>query len=265
MDRRFEARNRLIIALDTSDPTMAANWVQHLSGHCGFFKAGLTLESAVGTLRAIEMAGFRQTPVFIDKKLHDIPEQVAGAVSALCAQPNVRIMTLHASGGPKMLEAARVARDAWHAANSDRPKPMLFAVTLLTSIDYDQAVDIGVCPQLNIIDEQERLETQKMYLERHVLQLARLAHDCGIDGIVCSPQEVPMLRRSFDHDDLKLLTPGIRPVGGKVHDQKRVATPAGAIKAGSDFLVVGRPITEAESPVEAAESIINEIEAALAA
>lgn len=265
MDRRTEAKNRLIIALDTTDPTTAANWVQYLSGHCGFFKAGLTLESAVGTHRAIEIAGFRQTNVFIDKKLHDIPEQVAGSVGALCAQPNVRIISLHASGGPRMLEAARKARDTWHAANESHPKPLLFAVTLLTSIDYDQAVAIGVCPAMNILDEQERLETQKMLLERHVLQLARLAHDCGIDGIVCSPQEVPMLRRSFDHDDLKLLTPGIRPAGGKVHDQKRVATPAGAIKAGADFLVVGRPITEAESLVDAAEAIINEIESALAA
>jgi orotidine-5'-phosphate decarboxylase len=136
---------------------------------------------------------------------------------------------------------------------------------LLTSIDYEQAVAIGVCPELNIHDEKERLETQQAYLERHVLQLARLAHDCGIDGIVCSPQEVPRLRRSFDHDDLKLLTPGIRPAGGKVHDQKRVATPAGAIKAGSDFLVVGRPITEAADLIKAADEIIDEIAGALTA
>lgn len=262
-DRRDAVKDKLIVALDTTDADKATDLVYQLTGKCGYFKSGLTLVSALGTQRAIEIAkNAGRSKVFLDLKLHDIPEQVSGAVTAAC-QSGVSLMTLHASGGAAMLKAARKARDDWHAQHESRPRPLLFAVTLLTSMDYAEGVRTGIFKHLNIADPKELEETQKMYLEGHVLNLARLAEECEIDGIVCSPQELPRLRRSFTKDDLLALTPAIRPKGSASGDQKRVDTPTSAILNGADFLVVGRPITQAEDAAAAADAILDEMAAAI--
>ncbi len=263
-ERREAAKDKMIVALDTSDADKATDLVQQLKNHVRCFKAGLTLVSALGTQRAIEIAkNAGRSKVFLDMKLHDIPEQIGGAVTAAC-QNGVSLMTLHASGGASMLDSARKARDGWHLQNENKPRPLLFAVTVLTSIDFKTGVDIGIYPAiaLNIHDDAERANTQGMYRDEHVLRLARIAVNCGIDGVVCSPQELPRLRRSFTSKDLLTLTPGIRPAGSAANDQKRTGTPASAIADGSDILVIGRPITEAEDPVAAADRILDEIEAA---
>ena len=233
-----EARRRLIVALDEPTAAHALEMVNRLERQCKWFKVGLELFAAEGPAM-LESLVTRGHSVFLDLKFHDIPNTVAGAVRSAAAH-GARMITLHALGGPAMLGAAR-------AALKDRPDPPeLLAVTVLTSMDSQQlkAAGIGRTPA-------EQVEL-----------LGRMGLDAGIRGFVCSPQEARSLRALAGPSGV-LVVPGIRPAGASLGDQKRIATPADAIRAGASYLVVGRPITQAPDPAEAAESILRQIAEAL--
>lgn len=228
--RPSSAAGRLIPAIDTADPARAAALADALAPHCGALKLGLELFTAEGP--AAMRAMVDRAPVFLDLKLHDIPNTVAGAVrSLLPLRP--AMLTLHAVGGPAMIAAAREAAEA---AGADRP--ILLAVTVLTSIDAATLAETGVSGGP----------------VQQVLRLARLALAAGADGLVCSPQEVSRIRDAFGQAPL-LVVPGVRPAGSAAGDQARTATPAEAVAAGADWIVVGRPITGAADPVAAAQAI----------
>jgi orotidine-5'-phosphate decarboxylase len=240
VDRVAEARKRLIVALDAPDAASALALVAELENTCQWFKVGLELFIAAGPA-IIKPLVARGHSVFLDLKLHDIPNTVAGAVRSATAL-GVKMMTLHAAGGPSMLSAARAALEEMAEREGLANLPELLAVTILTSMDQAQlkAVGLGRSP-----GEQVEL-------------LARMGLEAGMRGFVCSPQEVASLR-SLTGSEGVLVVPGIRPAGAAVGDQKRIATPADALRSGASYLVVGRPITQAADPAEAAEAILREM------
>ena len=233
-DRSEDPRERLIVALDFPSVAQALALVDRLDGRCVWFKVGLELYLGGGR-SILDILVQRDFKVFLDLKLHDIPNTVAGAVRAL-ASSGASLLTLHAAGGPAMLAAAAEAAAAAPAG------PKLLAVTVLTSVDAAELARIGVpAPPAE-----------------QVARLARIAVAAGIGGLVCSPAEAALLRRELGESPL-LVVPGVRPAGAPLGDQRRVATPAEAIHAGASMLVVGRPITGAANPQTACESILNEI------
>jgi orotidine-5'-phosphate decarboxylase len=229
-----EARKHLIVALDVPDAASAANLVCQLENTCHWFKVGLELFVAAGPA-VLKPLVARGHSVFLDLKFHDIPNTVAGAARS-AADLGVRMMTVHAAGGPAMLAAARAALDG--VANP----PELLAVTVLTSMDKTQVNSVGV----------DRSPAKQVEL------LARMGLDAGMRGFVCSPQEVAQLRALTGPAGV-LVIPGIRPAGSVIGDQKRIATPGDALRQGASYLVVGRPITQAPDPAEAAEAILKEM------
>lgn len=233
-----EARKRLIVALDVPDAKAASELVSRLEGTSTWFKVGLELFVAAGPA-VLEPLLAQGHSVFLDLKLHDIPNTVAGAVRS-AASLGVRMLTIHALGGPAMLAAARSAVEG--IANP----PQLLAVTVLTSMDEAQVAAIGLA----------RGPSEQVDL------LARMGLATGIRGFVCSPQEVATLRKLTGPDGV-LVIPGIRPAGAETGDQKRIATPADALRNGASYLVVGRPITQAPDPAAAAHSILHEMAAVL--
>jgi len=227
MHKRFS--NRLIAALDTSDLAQARDWASALRSSCGLFKLGMEFFFAHGPDAVAEVAG--DHPFFLDLKLHDIPNTVAGGVrSVLRLKP--AMLTLHAGGGTAMIEAAR------NAAEAAPERPLLLAVTVLTSLDDRALAEAGVADGARA----------------QVLRLGELAIRAGADGLVCSAHEVAPLRQLLG-DGPVLVVPGIRPAGSAAGDQARVMTPAEAIAAGADYIVVGRPITQARDPAAAAAAI----------
>jgi orotidine-5'-phosphate decarboxylase len=224
-------RTGLIAALDTADLVQAEAWARAVASSVGLVKVGLELFGAAGAEAVRRISAHR--PVFLDLKLHDIPNTVAGAVRSLAPlQP--AMLTIHASGGPAMIEAARRAAEE---AGGER-RPAILAVTVLTSMDAATLADVGVAGGP----------------VQQVLRLGRLAVAAGADGLVCSPQEVAPLRDALGEAPL-LVVPGVRPAGSAIGDQSRIATPEAAARAGADWLVVGRPITQAPDPAEAARAI----------
>lgn len=221
---------RIIPALDTGDLAKAEALASSLVGRCGVLKVGLELFCAAGAPAVGAIA--RHAPVFLDLKLHDIPNTVAGALrSLLPLRP--AMVTLHAGGGPAMIAAARAEAEK---AGADRP--LLLAVTVLTSMDAAALAATGVAD--SPADQ--------------VRRLAKMAVAAGADGLVCSPQEAALLRADLGPGPA-LVVPGVRPAGSAVGDQARVATPAEAVAAGADWIVVGRPITGAPDPAAAAAAI----------
>jgi orotidine-5'-phosphate decarboxylase len=229
--RPSSAAARIVAALDTADLSRAEALADALAPpRCGVLKVGLELFGAAGP-EAVRRIGAR-APVFLDLKLHDIPNTVAGAVRALLPlRPTM--LTLHAAGGEDMVEAAREAAEAAGAA-----RPILLAVTVLTSLDAGALAETGVPDPP----------------EAQVLRLARLALDNGADGLVCSPREATAIRRTFGARPV-LVVPGVRPVGSAAGDQARTATPAEAVAAGADWIVLGRPLTAAPDPAAAAAAV----------
>jgi orotidine-5'-phosphate decarboxylase len=225
----------LILALDVPTREEAAPILRQLRGQLRWVKVGLQLFTAYGPNYVREVAGLGFN-VFLDLKLHDIPHTVAKAVESLAPLP-VRMLTLHTAGGGEMLRAARAAQQ------QHNPNLLLLGVTVLTSMDTAGLNEIGVAAAA----------------ADQVARLGRLAADSGLRGLVCSPLEVAMLRQQLP-DDLQLITPGIRPAGETAtDDQKRVMTPAEAAKAGSTYIVVGRPILRATDPAAAARAILAEL------
>ncbi|MBN8872268.1 MAG: orotidine-5'-phosphate decarboxylase [Rhodospirillales bacterium] len=221
--------SRVIVALDTTDLGRAAAWAEATAPHVGLFKLGLEFFLAHGAAGVRAIAG---RPIFLDLKLHDIPNTVAGGVRAVLPM-NPRMLTVHAAGGPAMVEAARRA-----AEEAGRDRPIILAVTVLTSLDQAALAATGVVG--SPADQ--------------VLRLGRLARAAGADGLVCSPHEVALLREALG-PDTTLVVPGIRPSGSAAGDQARIMTPADAVAAGADWIVVGRPITGAADPGAAAAEI----------
>jgi orotidine-5'-phosphate decarboxylase len=228
---------RLIVALDFPDARAALSLVDQLEGAARWFKVGLELYIAEGNSLVAELQR-RGFSIFLDLKLHDIPNTVAGAVRS-AARLGVNMLTIHAGGGPAMLAAAA------EAAGESEAAPALLAVTVLTSMDDEQLAATGVGGSAT-----EQVE-----------RLATMAWGCGVQGFVCSPVEVAGLRRSLGSVPL-LVIPGIRPAGAAIGDQRRVATPGAAIADGASYLVVGRPITRATDPGGATRAVLAEMQAA---
>jgi len=229
----LDPKDRLAVALDYPDAYQAMKLVDSLGQTCQWFKVGMELYYAAGNdiIRQLRDRGF---DVFLDLKLHDIPNTVAGAVRS-ATKAGASLLTIHASGGSAMMTAAAEAAKA-------PGSPRLLAVTVLTSMDAAQLAATGITA--SPADQ--------------VLKLAKLARQSGIDGFVCSAEEVAAVRAATGPQTL-LVIPGIRPAGAAIDDQKRIATPSQAIAQGASMLVVGRPITQAKDPAAAAEDILNEI------
>jgi orotidine-5'-phosphate decarboxylase len=229
-------KDRLAVALDLPTAAEALALVDLLGDTCKWFKVGMELYYATGNslVQKLRDRGFN---VFLDLKLHDIPNTVAGAIRS-AAHAGASLLTVHACGGSAMLAAAAEAASA-------PGSPRLLAVTVLTSMDATELTATGVAGTP----------------AEQVLRLARLASAAGIHGMVCSAEEVGTLRRQLGVETM-LVIPGIRPAGSEVGDQRRVATPATAITQGASMLVVGRPITRAADPAAAAQAILHEIEQA---
>jgi orotidine-5'-phosphate decarboxylase len=223
------------VALDFPEPRAALALAERLDPAACALKVGKELFVAGGpeSVRALVARGFR---IFLDLKFHDIPNTVAGACAA-ATRLGVWMMNVHAAGGAAMLAAGRHAVDEAAEARGSKP-PLLIAVTVLTSLSNDDLKATGVGDDAT----------------RQALRLARLAADCGLDGVVCSAQEAPALRAALG-PHFKLITPGIRPAGSAAGDQSRIVTPQAAIANGADYLVIGRPITEAADPVAALAAI----------
>ena len=237
------SKDKLIVALDVDNLQRARELVKILNDVVGMFKIGMQLFTAVGPaiVREIVNAGRR---VFLDLKYHDIPNTVAGA-AVEAARLGVSIFNLHAMGGSEMMKRASEAvlevsqREAL-------PRPRIIGVTALTSTDAAVLAAIGLTSSV----------------EEQVVALAKLAEASNLDGVVASSLEVPLIRAAIPRKDFLIVTPGLRPSGESRADQKRVMTPLEPVRAGSDYLVIGRPILEAGDPVQAARAIIEEIEKA---
>jgi len=227
-------RERLIVALDVSTAAEAQKLVQRVGDGAGIYKVGLQLFTAEGPslVRELIHSGKR---IFLDLKLHDIPNTVAHAVKS-AAELGANMLTVHASGGAAMLRAATEA-----AAG----RINILGVTVLTSLNDEDMQEIGISGRVS----------------DQVLRMASLAQSAGCQGIVTSPREALMVRKSMG-EGFAIVTPGVRPAGAETHDQQRTATPAQAIGNGASHIVVGRPITHAADPAQAAQAIISEMQQA---
>lgn len=236
------ADNRLIVALDFHSMERVKDLVESLGDSVSYYKVGMELFYSVG-MQAVEYLRAQGKEVFLDLKLHDIPNTAAHGLGAL-ARAGAAILNVHASGGFTMMQAA-AKRLKEQAAALGVEAPKLIAVTVLTSIHEEDWRGLG---QASSIKEQ-------------VLRLAKLAQAAGLDGVVASPREAKAIREVCGASFM-IVTPGVRPVGAAADDQSRIATPLAALQNGASHLVVGRPITAAENPREAALKIIKEMEAA---
>ena len=232
--------SRILAALDFPDARTALTMADRLRGAVGGFKVGKQLFTAEGPALVRELSA-RGDRVFLDLKFHDIPNTVAGAIESACGL-GVWMANVHAAGGRAMMRAARDAAD--RAAQKSGARTLVIAVTVLTSLDAEALAETGAGNDPS----------------RQVERLALLARDAGLDGVVCSPQEIELVRKACG-PSFAIVTPGIRGASDAKGDQQRTATPAGALEAGADYLVIGRPITAATDPREAAERIAAEMSA----
>lgn len=225
---------RIFVALDTTDAAGAETLARRLKGLVGGVKLGKEFFTANGPA-GVARIGAIGMPIFLDLKFHDIPNTVAGAVrAALALRPFM--LNVHAAGGEAMMRAAA------EAASAGRPKPLIVAVTVLTSLDERDMKATGIlAPPAD-----------------QAVKLARLAWTSGLDGVVCSAKEIVSMRGALGKD-FRLVVPGIRPEWAAAGDQKRIVTPREAVALGADYLVIGRPITGADDPVAAARRIADEI------
>ena len=223
--------SKIIVALDYEKESDALALVDQIDPNLCRLKVGKEMFTTLG-MNFVKQLHQRHFDVFLDLKYHDIPNTVARAVRS-AADLGVWMVDLHASGGLRMMEEAKRILEPY-----GKDAPLLIAVTVLTSMEDLDLLQIGI----------------NASLMEQVLRLAHLTQRAGLDGVVCSPQEVKILRNACG-EDFKLVTPGIRPIGADFGDQRRVMIPTAAIRAGSDYLVIGRPITKADNPVEVLRSI----------
>jgi orotidine-5'-phosphate decarboxylase len=237
---KSEIRNPLVVALDVDSADQALSLVERLRGVAGMFKIGKQLFTATGPdiARKIIATGER---VFLDLKFHDIPNTAAMA-GVEAARLGVSVFNVHAMGGSKMMRAVNEA--VTETAEREKiARPLILGVTVLTSHTQDSLKEVGIDRKL----------------EDEVVNLARLCAASGLDGVVASPLEIAPIRSAVEDSGFVILTPGVRPAGAALNDQSRVMTPAEAVRAGANFLVIGRPITAADDPVAAARKILEEI------
>ncbi len=240
-----QARDKLIFALDAASMEEALSWVELLSGHVGMFKVGKELFTAVGP-EIIESIKQKGQKVFLDLKFHDIPNTVARAAEA-AVKADVDMFNVHALGGSRMIQETVSAACAC-ADKLGKTRPIILAVTVLTSLNNDDIAEIGFEKSTNEL----------------VLHLAKMAHKAGASGVVSSAQDIAVLRADLD-DKFVIVTPGIRGIGEEAKDdQKRTLSAYEAVKSGADYIVVGRPIRKAEDPLKACLQINQEIAAGLA-
>ncbi len=239
-------RSSLIVALDFDSLSSALKFAEKVSDLVGMFKIGNQLFTSAGP-EAVKQVAALGNGIFLDLKFHDIPNTVAGAVLSAAAMPGVQLVNVHALGGRAMLQAATQAVSAGVPMGADRTR--LIAVTILTSMDHKTMREAGIAgtPITSAV------------------KLAKLAKKCGVDGVVASVQEAKAIRKACGREFL-IVTPGVRPAEKSAEkardDQARTATPTQAIKAGADYMVVGRPIIAASDPRAAAQSIVDEIASA---
>jgi orotidine-5'-phosphate decarboxylase len=238
-----EARKKLIFALDFDAFAEAEKWVRLLCGQVGVFKVGKQLFTRCGP-DVVRMVRAEGGEVFLDLKYHDIPNTVAMAGVEAC-RLGVRMFNVHALGGREMMAKTVAEVDARYARGS-KERPLLLAVTILTSSSEETLREVGI----------------ERPVREMVPRLARLAQEAGMDGVVASPQEVGLIRAACGAD-FAIVTPGVRPASAALDDQKRVMTPGEAIAAGADYLVIGRPISAAADPAAAADRIVEEMVLAL--
>ena len=239
------AKDRIILALDVDDINQVKDLVVELRDYVGYFKVGLQLLTSCGfdAIRTINELGGK---VYCDLKFHDIPNTVANACSNLVRR-DIDFFNVHIQGGSKMVsQAVKASKDT--AKELGLEPPTILGTTLLSSFGQ-RTLTQELCVEKNIAD--------------YILQLTEVAKEGGLDGIVAGAAEAKRIRQTFDEDDFLILCPATRPTWAAVNDQVRVDTPTEAIKAGVDYLVIGRPITEAPNKVEAAKLIIDEITTAL--
>jgi orotidine-5'-phosphate decarboxylase len=237
-------KDKLIVALDVDSADLALDLFEALRGLVGMFKVGSQLFTATGPdiVRQIVASGGR---VFLDLKFHDIPNTVAAA-GIEATRLGVSIFNLHASGGAEMMRRAAEAV-AETAAKEGLAKPRVIAVTLLTSLNQQSLNQIGINGEPISV----------------VTRLARAAAECGLDGVVASPQEIEIIRQTISRPNFVIVTPGIRSSTNPSDDQRRTLTAEEAIRSGADYLVVGRPILNADDPADQARKFVDEIESAL--
>ncbi len=238
----MQAKDRIVLALDVDTPEKALSLVKDLKDYVGVFKVGMQLFNSVGPriVNDINALGGR---VFVDLKLHDIPNTV-GAAGRVLTRLNCYMFNVHAAGGREMMK--KLSTEVAAAAQEQGIEiPLTLAVTVLTSISQS--------------DLERDMFIKDMQVEDLVVNWALLAKESGLDGVVCSPQEIRAIRQACG-DDFKIVTPGIRPAWSEKNDQKRITTPSDAIKLGADYIVIGRPITADGNPVKAAQKIIQELE-----
>lgn len=236
----YTADDRLIVALDVDSFDKMKALVDELGDLISYYKVGMELYYSAGsdTIRYLKEHGKK---VFLDLKLHDIPNTVGHSVASV-TRLGVNLITVHAAGGRAMMQAAtRYAKITADELGVERPK--ILAVTVLTSFDDQGWQEVG----------------GRLPIQEHVLELAALAKSSGVDGVVASPREAGSIREMAGKDDFLIVTPGIRPSFAQTDDQKRIATPSQAFKDGSSMLVIGRPITQAIDPCAAARLILKEI------
>lgn len=232
-----QACEKIIFALDVDRLSEIDRWAELLAHKVGMFKVGKELFTTAGPA-AVEAVKRHGGEVFLDLKYHDIPNTVAQAMLA-AGRLGVKLANLHALGGPEMMEKA-VSEVRKQFTDAERPR--LLAVTILTSSTQETLKAVGI----------------EQPVEQMVVRLAKLAKESGMDGVVASPLEIQAIRAACGPDFL-IVTPGVRPAFAAVDDQKRIMTPAEAVKAGADYLVIGRPIAKAADPVQAADLIVDEI------
>ena len=238
-----DAKQRLIFALDVDNLADARNWVERLHGQVGVFKIGKQLFTRCGP-EVVNLVQSGGCDVFLDLKYHDIPNTVAMAGREAC-RLGVKMFNVHALGGFEMM--ARLVAEIDKLCPRGTPdRPLLLAVTILTSSNEETLRAVGIDRPVSVM----------------VPKLAKLAQDAGMDGVVASPQEVPLIRAACG-PDFAIVTPGGRPAFASQDDQKRIMTPGDALRAGADYLVIGRPISAAADPAAAAQMILAEMQAAL--
>lgn len=238
----IEAKDRLIVALDAPTLEVAEQWLIELKGVVHYYKVGLELFTA-HSWKAVNLVKNYGGKVFLDLKLHDIPNTVSRTLAAVCDH-EVDMVNIHALGGFEMMTAAKEAVVKYSSGRTKQP--LLIGVTVLTSHNQE-TLKKELCIKKKVKDE--------------VIHLARLAQKAGLKGVVCSPQETVWVRKKCGKDFL-IVTPGVRPAGASVGDQKRIETPEKAVRSGSDYLVIGRPITQALNPKGAALKILETMDSA---
>lgn len=272
----MDAKDRIIVALDVDRPDRATELVSMLAPHVGCFKIGfefitatyirlatLPWESALRELKVLQrLFSMLDDKIFWDGKFHDIPNTVGGA-SKPVAGLGIKMFNVHAQGGAKMMKAALAAAEEMRTISPTGQRPLVLAVTILTSLSTEDLLELRTLPDY-ATDGTEDASLKRNGMESLVGTLAEVAQKSGLDGVIASPQEIATIRGRCG-TSFKIVTPGIRSSDAPPDDQKRTMTPGEAIRAGADYLVIGRPITKSPNPVETAIHIADEIDAALSA